>query len=75
LKPEQLGSQLIQEKCQEEKACDKGQHNNNNNNNKPIFWNMYTRRKTPETRNMKDSIAEKTKDSTGRGCMDNCHIT
>ena len=28
-----------------------------------------------ETRNMKNSIAEKTKDGTGRGCMDNCHIT
>ena len=29
-----------------------------------------------ETRKMKDSIAEKTKkDVTGRGCMDNCHVT
>jgi hypothetical protein len=28
-----------------------------------------------ETRKMKDSIAKKTKDGTGRGCMDNCHIT
>jgi hypothetical protein len=28
-----------------------------------------------ETRKMKDSIAEKTKDGTGRGCMDNCHVT
>ena len=28
-----------------------------------------------ETRKMKDSIAEKMKDGTGRGCMDNCHIT
>jgi len=28
-----------------------------------------------ETRKMKASIAEKTKDGTGRGCMDNCHIT
>ena len=27
-----------------------------------------------ETRKM-DSIAEKTKDGTGRGCVDNCHIT
>jgi len=24
---------------------------------------------------MKDSIEEKTKDGTGRGCMDNCHLT
>ena len=24
---------------------------------------------------LKESIAEKTKDGTGRGCMDNCHIT
>ena len=29
-----------------------------------------------ETRNMKDSIAEKTKERWhGRGCMDNCHVT
>jgi hypothetical protein len=29
-----------------------------------------------ETRNMKDSIAEKTKERwDGRGCMDNCHVT
>ena len=28
-----------------------------------------------ETRNMKDCIAEKTKDGMGRGCMDNCHVT
>jgi hypothetical protein len=28
-----------------------------------------------ETRNMKDSIAEKTKDGTASGCMDNCHVT
>ena len=29
-----------------------------------------------ETRKMKDSIAEKIKeDGTGRGCMDNCHVT
>ena len=28
-----------------------------------------------ETRKMKDTIVEKTKDSTGRGCMDNCHVT
>jgi len=29
-----------------------------------------------ETRKMKDSIAEKTKENgTGRGCMDNCHVT
>jgi len=29
-----------------------------------------------ETRKIKDSIVEKTKkDGTGRGCMDNCHIT
>ena len=27
-----------------------------------------------ETRKM-DSIAEKTKGGTGRGCMDNCHVT
>jgi hypothetical protein len=27
-----------------------------------------------EIRKMKDSIAEKTKDGTGRGCMDNCHV-
>ena len=28
-----------------------------------------------ETRKMKDSIVEKMKDGTGRGCMDNCHVT
>ena len=28
-----------------------------------------------ETRKMKDSIAEKTNDGTGRGCMGNCHVT
>jgi hypothetical protein len=28
-----------------------------------------------EKRKMKDSIAEKTKDGMGRGCMDNCHAT
>jgi len=28
-----------------------------------------------ETRKIKDSIAEKTKDGKARGCMDNCHIT
>ena len=28
-----------------------------------------------ETRKMKNSIAEKTKDGTGRGCMDSCHVT
>jgi hypothetical protein len=27
-----------------------------------------------ETRKMKDSIAEKTKDGMGRGCMDNFHV-
>jgi cell division protein FtsL len=27
-----------------------------------------------ETRKMKDSIVEKTKDGMGRGCMDKCHI-
>ena len=38
LKPERLGSPLVQDKYQEEKACDKRwrQHNNNNNNN-PFF--------------------------------------
>ena len=24
---------------------------------------------------IKESIVEKTKDGTGRGCMDNCHVT
>ena len=33
LKPERWRSQLIQEKYQEEKACDKRYNNNNNNNN------------------------------------------
>jgi hypothetical protein len=33
LKPERWGSLLVQEKYQEENACDK-RHNNNNNNNK-----------------------------------------
>ena len=28
-----------------------------------------------ERRKMKDTIVEKTKDGTGRGCMDNCHVT
>ena len=29
-----------------------------------------------ETRKMKESVAEKQKkDGTGRGCMDNCHVT
>jgi len=27
-----------------------------------------------ETRKMRDSIAKKTKDGTGRGCMENCHV-
>ena len=27
------------------------------------------------TKQIKDSIAQKTKDGKGRGCMDNCHIT
>jgi len=33
LKPERWGSPLVQEKYQEEKACDKRNNNNNNNNN------------------------------------------
>ena len=33
MKPERCGSPLVQEKYQEEKACDKRKHNNNNNNN------------------------------------------
>jgi hypothetical protein len=33
LTSESWGSPLVQEKCQGEKACDKGQLNNNNNNN------------------------------------------
>ena len=28
-----------------------------------------------ETRKVKGSIAEKTKDGKARGCMDNCHVT
>jgi hypothetical protein len=39
LKPERWGSLLVQEKYQEEKACDKRHpyDNNNNNNNKEIL--------------------------------------
>jgi len=33
LKPERWGSSLAQEKCREEKACDKRHPYNNNNNN------------------------------------------
>jgi len=33
LKPERWGSPLVQEKYQEEKACDKRHPYNNNNNN------------------------------------------
>jgi len=28
-----------------------------------------------ETRKIKESMAEKTKDGMGGGCMDNCHVT
>jgi len=42
LKPERWGSPLVQEKYQEEKACDKrhphNNNNNNNNNNKSIYF-------------------------------------
>jgi hypothetical protein len=33
LKPELWGSLVVQENCQDEKACDKIHNNNNNNNN------------------------------------------
>jgi len=40
LKPEQWGSPLVQEKYQEEKACDKRHpYNNNNNNNNKLKGN------------------------------------
>ena len=44
MKPERWGSPLVQEKYQEEKACDKRQqqeeeqHNNNNNNNNEFSY-------------------------------------
>jgi len=38
--PERWGSPLVQEKYQEEKACDKRHpyYNNNNNNNRPTIY-------------------------------------
>ena len=53
LKPERWGPPLVQEKYQEEKACDKRQqeqqkqqqqqqqHNNNNNNNNSVIGNQW----------------------------------
>ena len=42
LKPEQLGSPLVQEKYQEEKACDKRHtYKNNNNNNNVGLWSIF----------------------------------
>ena len=40
MKPEQWGSPLVQEKYQEEKACDKRHNNNNNNNHESTQPNM-----------------------------------
>ena len=43
LKTERWGSPLVQEKYQEEKACDKRHNNNNNNNNNIIHWRILSR--------------------------------
>jgi hypothetical protein len=40
LKPERWGSPLVQEKYQEEKACDKRHPYNNNNNNNNNKYNV-----------------------------------